>query len=368
MKNIDLKQLAGPLKHYYDRALALGIIVVLLVSVLFLIARSATATIRQHRFKESIKSLTPAFPDVPGVSRQPFDDGKRAVAEPPLLDTTTWTNRLVVPEKRVACVGAACRRPILYAATVCESCGEKQAGKIVVIDDNVDRDGDGILDAWEEKYGLDKMNLDDAAMDADLDGFSNLQEYNARDFSTNVYPDGSNPKDPESIPPIYAHGNLVVLDIATSEFNLMFMSAMKSGKKDEDGKDILKFGINNAADGRTYWRKLGETVLGFELKSFEKKAIEDEKIKGRMIDVSELTLQSGDKHVVLQVNKRTQHLEKAGSLFYKPAQAEIPIIEGKEFMIKKQKYTVKSIDAEFESVILSDLTLQEEVTIVKPTL
>lgn len=40
-----------------------------------------------------------------------------------------------------------------------------------------DRDGDGILDAWEQRNGLDPDNPYDATVDSDLDGFSNRKEF-----------------------------------------------------------------------------------------------------------------------------------------------------------------------------------------------
>ncbi len=45
--------------------------------------------------------------------------------------------------------------------------------------DGADIDGDGIPDAWEIEYGLDPTDPDDWDYDADSDGLTNLQEYNA---------------------------------------------------------------------------------------------------------------------------------------------------------------------------------------------
>jgi hypothetical protein len=52
----------------------------------------------------------------------------------------------------------------------------------------VDTDGDGLPDTWEQTYGLDFNQPADASADADQDGQSNLQEFQA----------GTNPSDPAS--------------------------------------------------------------------------------------------------------------------------------------------------------------------------
>jgi bacillolysin len=53
----------------------------------------------------------------------------------------------------------------------------------------VDTDGDGMLDWWEIKYGL-NINVNDAALDKDQDGYTNIKEYKA----------GTIPNDPNSHP------------------------------------------------------------------------------------------------------------------------------------------------------------------------
>ena len=52
-----------------------------------------------------------------------------------------------------------------------------------------DADGDQIPDVWESANGLDPNNPNDATLDPDLDGLTNLQEYQA----------GTNPRDSRSV-------------------------------------------------------------------------------------------------------------------------------------------------------------------------
>jgi hypothetical protein len=54
-----------------------------------------------------------------------------------------------------------------------------------VLATNLDADGDGMLNGWEQAYGLDPLNAGDASADNDGDGLSNLQEFLAGTNPTN---------------------------------------------------------------------------------------------------------------------------------------------------------------------------------------
>ncbi|WNC71968.1 PQQ-binding-like beta-propeller repeat protein [Thalassotalea psychrophila] len=50
-------------------------------------------------------------------------------------------------------------------------------GQLVAINIDGDSDNDGINDWWEDRFGLDKNNVDDAILDLDSDGLTNIEEY-----------------------------------------------------------------------------------------------------------------------------------------------------------------------------------------------
>jgi thrombospondin type 3 repeat protein len=49
----------------------------------------------------------------------------------------------------------------------------------LLLDATMDADGDGMLNGWEQLYGLDPLNAADGNVDSDGDGFANLQEFQA---------------------------------------------------------------------------------------------------------------------------------------------------------------------------------------------
>jgi hypothetical protein len=59
-----------------------------------------------------------------------------------------------------------------------------------------DSDGDGMDDWWEDHYGLDPFDPDDAPIDSDGDGFSNWEEYKG----TPKHPESTDPMNPLSFP------------------------------------------------------------------------------------------------------------------------------------------------------------------------
>jgi len=64
-----------------------------------------------------------------------------------------------------------------YHVTVSNYLGEVSSLPATLSVLTPDRDGDGMADYWEIRHGLDPDDAGDAAMDADGDGFSNLEEY-----------------------------------------------------------------------------------------------------------------------------------------------------------------------------------------------
>lgn len=100
-----------------------------------------------------------------------------------------------------------------------------------------DSDGDGMPDKWEQQYGLNFKDPNDAILDPDDDGFTNLEECKAN----------TNPKDPKSRP-TYAK-KLYVVDVKSVPLGLR----LKHFASAERGKDPKKWEIQiEVRRGRRY--------------------------------------------------------------------------------------------------------------------
>src|SRR5439155_2416492 len=75
-----------------------------------------------------------------------------------------------------------------YTIVVTNLAGNSFLSRTAVLTVLTDEDGDGLPDDWESANGLISTNAADAALDADADGATNLQEYLA----------GTDPQDPLS--------------------------------------------------------------------------------------------------------------------------------------------------------------------------
>jgi hypothetical protein len=62
-----------------------------------------------------------------------------------------------------------------------------------------DDDNDGLPDVWENKYGLNPFNANDARQDTDRDGLSNLDEYKYKTDPTNPDTDGDGRSDGDEV-------------------------------------------------------------------------------------------------------------------------------------------------------------------------
>lgn len=233
------------IKQHYEKIILVVMLLGLLASAGLLVQKTNSGT---DALRQSAGPVTPG----PGqefapLDFAPFSNGLRQIAQP--WQAPDRSNRMFVSELRV--YDPKCLKWIPWNATNCPFCGAVQQG--IGDEKDVDSDVDGMPDVWEQKYGFDPYNRDDARLDRDADGFTNAEEYKA----------GTDPMDPKSSPPIFA--KLRLRRIQTTQFQLRFLSVQKLSDTD------LRFQLNTRSQtGMTYFKKLGDVVEGYTLDSYDK--------------------------------------------------------------------------------------------------
>lgn len=307
-------------KRNYDRILASVSLLLLLVSLVSLAVYAQVQKQAQSRFDEELGSLKPAHEQAGPADVAVFADAGEKLAHP--LQADEWALKLFVPQLRVKCVN--CSRPIPYVATNCTftQCGAVQPPDPKEIKD---KDHDGMLDAWEEKYQFNPLDPDDATADPDADGFVNREEY---EFQTN-------PREAKDHPPALA--KLTVAEIQPIPFRMIFKAASRAGEK-------YIFQINLRTGARTYWKSLGDDVEGFKVAAYDPKAAEG----------PTLILERDGRQIPLIKGREVPRDEYQVKLASALDASVITTRVDAEFDVKGAKYTVKKVDMQAGRVLIND--------------
>ncbi|MGN0833838.1 MAG: Amuc_1099 family pilus-like system protein [Kiritimatiellia bacterium] len=252
--------------------------------------------------------------------------------------------------KRLRCRNAVCGRatPEKFDGErnlICAFCGFTQ--EVAKAETVLDADGDGIPDAWERKYGLNPHDASDATADKDGDGFTNLEEFEAKTDPTdpNDHPD---PLDWLTLtPPLketYMPFVLVAANQIPSGWRCEFFDAKQ---KDDYGRT-----------GRTLTAVVGEEIgkSGYVLKSYEKKSVK-RAIKGSVnqkeVDVSEAVVErKRDGKLVTLVRAENRRAKpapvdvQATLSFAREGGRTFEVVPGAELTLCGVKYRIREIKAE----------------------
>lgn len=328
--NQGLEKIISALKAGYDKLALFLVLSVLLFSAFRLISR-----LGQERAELNQKSWEqpPAnFKRVEPADFSAITDAAEKL-EHPFQISVEPTNTFMTAEKRVACVN--CGKPIPYDARLCPFCRADQPEWDP--DLRVDSDGDGMLDEWEKKFGLNPFNSNDALLDLDGDGFTNLEEFLWK----------TNAADAEDFPPLAAKLRLIA--VRKVPFNLMFI-----GKHSVSESSVF-FALKNKQNLQDYYVKKGDTIDGFLIADYEEKIItitkNDLKISE---DVSVLVLQKDDKLIRLPRGRDVEQTEYVAALHFTLDEHKFTVKLGDKFNLRQQEYKVVDITPDF--VIVSDET------------
>jgi len=331
------EEITAWLRAYYDKFLLIVALLGILLSLSYLIYSAG-------REKKSLSELQweQALPVRPvhknTVLSQSFG-AVEAILAP--FQIGGWTNRLATAELRVSCV--KCGRPIPIKAEQCPFSNCRAPQPKIISAAERDADYDRIPDEWEKQYGLNPA-MDDAAQDADADGFSNYEEYLAR----------TNPKDPNSSPPPVA--KLRVVKTGSIPFPLIFRG------KIETTRGSMSFQVKSVKTGRDNFVRLGETVEGYLIAGYEPKT---RKISRGTFeieeDVSVLKLTRDGKTYQLVMGDKNSAGAQAARLIY--------LIDNTEFMVKKddvlslKNFKYKIVDIKGKNVIVQDMQSGAQLTL-----
>lgn len=204
-----------------------------------------------------------------------------------------------------------------------------------------------VPNSWLIQNDLDYSLSDVLELDADNDGFTNLEEYRA----------GTSPIDEKATPPY--HTKLRLAKFIAIPFRLIFTASPDDG---------TTFTINSKdAKRRTQFLQIGDTIEGspYKILSYEKKS---EKKNDLETDVSELTIQNsetGQKIVLVRGKEANDPTSFAEFL---------DLLDGKTFKVKKdedfsieqepsRKY--KLIDISESGAVIQDAAGGDQIKIPK---
>lgn len=252
-------------------------------------------------------------------------------------------------DRRVVCKGKECGKVVPGSAKACPFCKTAlEEAKPVVLD----ADGDGMPDEWERKFGLNPGDASDAEGDLDKDGFTNLEEFQAKTDPTNA-------KDH----PDYLDSIRIRSELKQTYLPFVFRAANKV----RDGWKCDFFDAKQKDDygrmGRTFRTLVGEEIgaaekkpTGYVLKAYVPKETKMEKpgMKGMFttVDVSEVTVvRKSDGKVIDGVRRAKKNtdtpkpIDMQATLDYERGGTKGPfdVVKGTEIDLNGTKFKVTDI-------------------------
>jgi len=231
------------------------------------------------------------------------------IPKQPSTENTALFLGLLASELRVVAIGSA--YPIPYEAEICPFSKIPQPAM-----NQLDRDGDGITDDWEIKFGLDRYNTADAQADFDGDGFTNLEEFKS----------GTDPVDAVSHP-FYAEKLRFVKKI-----DLTFPLIFKGASQMPDGKMV--FQINYILNNSTHFLTVGESLEGVSVKRFA---------PGEFQRDDRLFVVRGNHEIELQKDRETTDPESQAELINVLDRSSKIVTMGALLSLHNDEYTVLGV-------------------------
>lgn len=323
--------------RYYDKGLAVLAFTALVAALILAGIKMATFERLDRSYYRKLKEVPIRHPLAQKVDTTIYSSARENLLNPQQLGSAT--NAVFRPNQRVWCV--ECRLPISFQAETCPFCKTEQPTKRPPPED-VDKDG--IRDSWEVKYGMDPKNPDDTELDPDGDGFTNLEEYLAKDLGPDSV--STDPTDKNDYPPIGP--KLCVASLELTPFELLF----KSVNKLPGGK--YSYQVNTRRGSRSYFLKMGEFVEGYQIVKFKPNFKEvDAGGFTKKINISVLTLKKGRELIPLVLGEANSYTEQLWTVRFSVDQSEYTFrTRGDTITIAGRVYVVLKVDTRTKEIVI----------------
>ena len=300
--------------------------------------------------ENELRSVKPKNDSVAAADLSVLEASLKLVKTPPALtEVDPKKASFLASERRILCragEGAdpkkACGKPIAAASTTCPFCGIKQPALVKV---EIDSDHDGLPNDWEIKYAFNKDDASDAAQDADKDGFTNLEEYEAK----------TDPRDPKSHPDYLDY---VSVQGAYKQTFLKFYFKQANPMPGNTFRlTFQRLGVKSKFDS-TFAVKVGEPIksadgkvdTGYTAKAYNVKDVEVpaykgskmmKKIKVGFVDIERkdgktLTIRENDRNIPVETEIQLVYARDGGKTF--------TVSTGSVFEIRGSKYRVLKLE------------------------
>lgn len=332
--------------HYDWLVVAVGVAALVAGGAFFALTLGADPDEAAQQEAARVERMKPQDTGVKPVDMTENQAATRITRSPAkLAEISEKQGSFLASERRVLCKCGKAISGDVKAVPKCPYCGEKQEEEKAVV---LDADGDGLPDEWEKKYGLNPNDASNASADSDGDGFTDLEEFQAK----------TDPKDPKDHPD-YLDSLQVMLPLKETYLPFFFTKANKipNGWRLEFWDPTRK--DDYGRKGATVTAKVGEDIkdYGFSVKGYEEKSVK-QAIKGagsltRMVDVSEATIvrKADGKEIKLTIirSKKTAKptpVDVQATLVYQRGTVKnLEVVPGQEIELNGTKYRIVDIKA-----------------------
>lgn len=262
------------LKKHFEK-LILGVALIVLLVSCFLVLTSL------HKARQDVKEVQTRIEEMPEEKPiEPLSEDQidlSILTDPAIRldlgDDEIEGASLVEPPKYILCAGPQCSQLIPFSAETCRFCGADQPeedpfDKFRAEDDF---DEDGMSNAFERKYSdfLNPQDPNDAGVDHDGDGFSNVEEFRWK----------SEPDNYENFPALAR--NLRFLGMRRRRIPIIFRALARNNSDDPADWDITCAILDGGSLKRSILT-VGEAVAGYKITGAKYKVDDEGK------DISEL--------------------------------------------------------------------------------